>query len=73
MNSIGWVVGHLSWQEHAFFVAGLRCSDVVSEYRAFVTDSPASIPRLGEVMVLWHAAREAPNVWLSAANEASVR
>ena len=69
INPNGWIVGHLSWLEHAIFVAGPRCSEVEPEYRVFAMDSPPSIPRLGEVIVLWHAACEVADVWLNAATE----
>ncbi len=73
MNSISWIVGHVSLQQHAFFVAWPCAVEIDPRYDAFGTGSPPSQPSLDEVMGLWRASCDEADVLLNAATEGSLR
>ena len=65
MNSIGWIVGHLAWQEQRYFVA--RAQDrldvpVLDELVAY--RAPASTPPLAEMLAAWRAVTKGADPWL---------
>ena len=72
MNCVGWIVGHMAWQEHVLFVAGPRGTRIDTEYRSFTTGSLSSQPSLEEALALWHTTCEAADLWLHAATEESM-
>lgn len=72
MNCISWIIGHVAWQEFAFFTDWIH--DAGRErYRPYPTGSPASQPPLEEVMELWNSACEGANELLHIADEESLR
>jgi len=73
MNCIGWIIGHLAWQEHVLFVAWPQGKEAEPQYRPYGFGSPPSQPPLEEVMTLWRVACDAADVWLHAADEESLQ
>jgi uncharacterized damage-inducible protein DinB len=65
MNSIGWNVGHLAWQEQQYFVtwpSGQRPFPDID--REFISGGPPSTPSLDRVLDAWRAITAAADPWL---------
>lgn len=65
MNSIGWNVGHLAWQEQQYFVtwpSGRRPFPDID--REFVSGGPPSTPSLERVLDAWRAITTGADPWL---------
>ena len=65
MNSIGWIVGHLTWQEQRCFLhrpQGLLPFPEVQERFAF--GAPASTPPLREMLTAWRAVTRAADPYI---------
>lgn len=73
MNCISWIVAHVAWQQHAFFVDWPQGKESDPRYRGFATDSPASQPPLAEAMALWWASCDEADVWLHAVTKDSLQ
>ena len=73
MNCISWIVGHMAWQEHLYFVAGPQGISTDAAHRAYGTGGAASEPPLEEPMALWRTTCEAADVWLHATTGESMR
>ncbi|MDP6422209.1 MAG: DinB family protein [SAR202 cluster bacterium] len=73
MNCISWQIGHVAYQQRAFFVDWPQGKESPNEYTPFGTGSPASQPPLDEVMALWQASCDEADVWLEAATEESLQ
>ena len=64
-NSIGWIVGHLAWQEQRYFVARPQGLLPLPELdRDVASGAPASTPALGEMLAAWKTATTAADPWL---------
>ncbi len=68
MNCMSWIVGHLAWQEQAYFVVhGLRQPPLFPEIaEGFAFGAPASTPPLGEMLAAWRAITAAADPYLDA-------
>lgn len=67
MNSIGWMIGHLTWQEQRYWLIraqGLVLFPHLNERLAY--GRPASTPPLAEMWTTWRAVTEAADPWLDA-------
>jgi hypothetical protein len=65
MNSIGWNVGHLAWQEQRYFLDLAQGRVLFPEIAVrFASGAPASTPRLYEVLEQWTAITAAVDPWL---------
>jgi hypothetical protein len=56
MNSVGWIVGHLTWQEQRYLLnrpQGLMPFPEIQE--KFVTGGPASTPPLKDMLKAWRS------------------
>ena len=66
MNSIGWIVGHLAWQEQRYFVTVAQDRtprpDIADRFRV---GGPASQPDLDEVLAAWREITAAADEWLA--------
>ncbi len=72
MNSITWIIGHIAWHQHLFFVALPKDQDERPEYGAFGTDAPASTPSLDDVVELWRTSCIEADGWLDNATDDSL-
>jgi uncharacterized damage-inducible protein DinB len=66
MNSLGWNVGHLAWQEQRYFLTYAQgCEplypDIATE---FAYGAPASTPALERVLAAWKAITTTLDPWL---------
>lgn len=67
MNSIGWIVGHLAWQEHRYWLYRAQGRVLHPELDGLVGfGAPASTPPLSEMMATWRAVTEASDPFLDA-------
>ena len=67
MNSIGWIVGHLAWQEQRYFVTrgqGLTLVPVLNDVAA--SGGPPTTPPLQEMLSAWRTVTRAAEPWLDA-------
>lgn len=66
MNSIGWIVAHLAWQEQRYWLTraqGLTPEPVLNEIAAW--NGPPSTPPLDEMVGAWERVTAAGDPWLS--------
>ena len=65
MNSIGWIVGHLTWQEQRYWLTIAQGIKLQPELNAsFAYGRPATTPSLVEMLQTWRAVTEATDPWL---------
>lgn len=65
MNSIGWIVGHLAWQEQRNWLTRINDSTPVPVLNEIVANgAPATTPSLGEMLAAWHTVTTAVDPWL---------
>jgi uncharacterized damage-inducible protein DinB len=65
MNSIGWIVGHLAWQEQRYwltFSQGQTPIPVINDMVGY--GRPATTPSLAEMLAAWQTVTEAADPWL---------
>lgn len=65
MNSIGWIVAHLAWQEQRYwltFAQGQTPVPVLNDLAGY--GRPASTPPLGEMLGAWRTVTAAADPWL---------
>jgi uncharacterized damage-inducible protein DinB len=74
MNSIGWNVGHLAWQEQRYFLTIAQGNTPFPEIaERFVSGGPPSTPRLAEVLEAWRAITAAADPWLDTLTSATLQ
>lgn len=67
MNSIGWIVGHLAWQEQRNFVTRAQGSTLVPRLNTIVANgAPATTPPLSEMRSAWLEITRSADAWLGA-------
>jgi hypothetical protein len=74
MNSIGWIVGHLAWQEQRYFLyraQGLLPHPHLNEVYAF--GAPMSTPSLAESLHLWQSVTAAADPYLDGLTTAGLQ
>jgi hypothetical protein len=65
MNSIGWIVGHLAWQEQRYWLQRSQSLVLLPELNErYAYGAPASTPSLSEAWDAWHVITEAADPWL---------
>lgn len=65
MNCMAWNVGHLAWQEQAYWLwAGQNHMLLPDINKMFAPGAPASTPALSEMWAAWRAITEAADPWL---------
>jgi len=65
MNSIGWIVGHLAWQEQRYLLyrpQGIMLREDIQ--RAFTTGGPMSTPSLAQTLAAWRSITKATEPFL---------
>jgi len=65
MNSIGWIVGHLAWQEQRYWLTfGQGRTPLPSLNEVVGYGRPATTPPLAEMLAAWHAITQTSEPWL---------
>lgn len=73
INSIGWIVGHLAWQEQLYFVTraqGRTPAPILNEVAA--SGGPPSTPSLKEMLTAWKTVTRAADPWLDSLTSAEL-
>jgi hypothetical protein len=69
MNSIGWIVGHLAWQEERYWLRRAQGRIVAPRLDAELAyGRPASTPSIGEMWAAWEQVTAEADPWLDAAD-----
>lgn len=65
MNSIGWIVGHLAWQEQRYWLTISQGQTPVPGLTDLVGyGRPATTPSLADMLAAWNAVTAAADPWL---------
>ncbi|HET9456133.1 MAG TPA: DinB family protein [Candidatus Limnocylindrales bacterium] len=65
MNSIGWIVGHLAWQEQRYWLTRAQGTTPIPTLNDTVASGgPATTPPLGEMLAAWRSVTSASDPWL---------
>ena len=73
MNSIGWIVGHLSWQEQRYFVTRAQGETPLPVLNELVASgAPPSTPPLGEMLAAWKTVAAAADRYLDGLTSADL-
>jgi uncharacterized damage-inducible protein DinB len=65
MNSIGWTIGHLAWQEQRYFLFFPTGEYLIPEIQErFAFGSPHSTPSAKEMWAAWRKITKAADAWL---------
>lgn len=65
MNCMSWIVGHLAWQEHRYWLFRAQGTTVAPQLDALVGyGAPASTPPLAEMWDAWHTVTDAADPFL---------
>jgi hypothetical protein len=65
MNSIGWIVGHLAWQEQRYWLTRAQGTTPIPILNDTVASGgPATTPPLGEMLDAWRSVTSAADPWL---------
>ena len=65
MNSIGWIVGHLAWQEQRYLLYRNRGIMLAPEIqKEFFSGAPMSTPSLAKMLRMWRTITEATDPFL---------
>jgi hypothetical protein len=74
MNSIGWIVGHLTWQEQRYLLHRPQGLLPYPEIQTrFVSGGPASTPALRESLAAWRAVTKLSDAYLDRLSTADLR
>jgi hypothetical protein len=67
MNSIGWIVGHLTWQEQRYLLQRPQGTMLLRDIQErFAFGAPMSTPSLAEVIKSWRKVTRAADPFLEA-------
>lgn len=70
MNCISWMVGHLAWHEHYYWLLRGQGINLLPDLHELVaTGKPASTPRLGEMWDAWEQVTRAADPYLDRLTE----
>ena len=66
MNCIAWNVGHLAWQEQAYYLVYAQQQEPLlpEVATAYAYGAPASTPKLADTRAAWHAVTQAVDPYL---------
>ncbi|HUI89172.1 MAG TPA: DinB family protein [Anaerolineales bacterium] len=65
MNCIGWIVGHLAWQEQRYWLDRAQGKVLFPQMQGlFAGDAPMSTPSFKEVLEIWKAVTKASDPFL---------
>ena len=64
INSIGWMVGHLAWQEQAYWLQRAQGKTLVAAVERCGNGQPASTPPVDEMWAAWQTVTAAADPYL---------
>jgi hypothetical protein len=73
MNSIGWICGHLAWQEQAYWLTrGQATTPLPTLNEIVASGGPATTPSLKEMRAAWRLVTRLADLWLDALTTADM-
>jgi hypothetical protein len=73
MNSIGWIVAHMSWQEQRYFLTRAQGSTPLPELNEIAPNGgPATTPPLAAMLRAWSEVTAASDAWLAKLDDAAL-
>jgi hypothetical protein len=73
INSIGWNVGHLAWQEQRYWLQRAQGRVLLPDVaERFAYGAPASTPPLSEILASWRAITAEADPWLDTLTSAAL-
>ncbi len=73
MNSISWIIGHLTWQEQRYWLTFQQSQTPLPEINSLVGNGrPATTPPLADMLAAWHQITAAADPWLDAVTTATL-
>ena len=73
MNSIGWIVGHLAWQEQAYWLTrGQQTTPLPVLNQTVASGGPATTPSLAEMRAAWKRVIALADPWLDGLTTANM-
>lgn len=66
INSIGWIVGHLAWQEQAYWLQRAQGKTLIPAVERCGNGQPASTPSVDEMWTAWRTITTAADAYLDA-------
>jgi hypothetical protein len=73
MNSIAWLIGHLAWQEQAYWLQRAQGRTVSALAERCANGAPASTPPLAEVWAAWREVTAAADAYLDGLTSESLQ
>jgi hypothetical protein len=65
MNSIGWMVAHLAWHEHSYWIERAQGKSIIPQLKELAGyHKPASTPAIDEMWAAWRTVTQAADVYL---------
>jgi uncharacterized damage-inducible protein DinB len=65
VNSIGWMVAHLAWHEHSYWIERAQGKSIIPRLKELAGyRKPASTPPIDEMWAAWHTVTQAADVYL---------
>jgi len=65
MNCISWIVGHLAWHEHRYWLERAQSKMLFPQLNeTYAYGAPMSTPSLKEMLELWHSVTQAADPYL---------
>jgi hypothetical protein len=64
INSIGWMIGHLAWQEQAYWLQRAQGKTLVPDVEPCGNGQPACTPRVDEMWAAWRTITTAADAYL---------
>jgi hypothetical protein len=73
MNSIGWIVGHLAWQEQRYWLTRAQEITPIPQLNEIVASGgPATTPSLAEMLEAWRTVTNTADPWLDTLTTAAL-
>lgn len=72
INSVAWMVGHLAWQEQAYWLTS-RGEPALADLDAFGRGRPDAAPRFEALFAVWERVTVAADGWLEGLDEVDLR
>lgn len=73
INSIGWIVGHMAWQEQLYWLTHAQGLTPAPAVNKAGSGAPTSTPPLDEMWEAWHTITKASDMWLDSLTSAQLK
>jgi hypothetical protein len=73
LNSIGWAIGHVAWQESLFWLSWGQGGSIPERLMPFGTGCPGTVPDYAQVIGDWHEVARATEPFLRSLDDEHLR